>query len=93
MRTYQNRIKTIIHHTYRESEDCKKNDLDVKKNDLSIEIEKNICKFTSVNNQFQLFKLDSINLRNIFIEHGEKLIKWENENTSIIFLEEKELQD
>jgi hypothetical protein len=40
-----------------------------------------------------LFNLDSRNLREIFIEYGEKIVKWENDNNSIIFFEENKLMD
>ncbi len=62
-----------------------------------MEKEKKNCQSTSfVNNQFQLFQLfnlDSRNLREIFIEYGEKIVKWENDNNSIIFFEENKLMD
>ncbi len=44
-------------------------------------------------NQFQLFGLDSKKLREIFIDHGEQIIKWENNNSSMKILEEVNFQD
>ncbi len=44
-------------------------------------MDKNYCyrEISSENNQFQLFRLDSNTLREIFEDHGESMINWEND--------------
>ncbi len=44
-------------------------------------------------NKFYLFNLDSKSLREIFRDRGEQIIKWENNNSSKIYLEENNFED
>ncbi len=43
---------------------------------------------SSKDNKLELFNLDSKSLREIFRDRGEQIIKWENNNSSKIYLQE-----
>ena len=64
----------------------------IKKN-TTIEENYNYREISTENNQFQIFNLDSNKLRKIFVEHGEQIIKWENNNSSMKILEEENFQN
>ena len=64
----------------------------IKKN-TTIEENYNYREISTENNQFQIFNLDSNKLREIFVEHGEQIIKRENNNSSMKILEEENFQD
>ncbi len=48
---------------------------------------------SSEDNQLKLFNLDSKSLREMFTDRGEQIIKWENYNSSKIYLEENNFED
>ncbi len=54
------------------------------KNNTTIEENNNYREISTENNQFQIFRifnLDSNKLREIFVDHGEQIINWENNNS------------
>ncbi len=76
----------------------KSNDLDenqkkFNKNDLKLKKNYNYRKISHENKQFQLFGLDTNKLRQIFLDHGESMIKWKNNNSSMKNLEENDFID
>ncbi len=78
---YQSLDKNII--ISQSNEQKKKQDSVFKyqKNKINIKENNNYREISTENNYFQLFGLNSNKLREIFLDHGESIIKWKNDNS------------
>ncbi len=65
----------------------------LKKNITSSEEKINYREISIINDQFQIFRLNSKILRELFIVHGEQIRRWENDNSSMKYLEENKFQE